>query len=229
MSRSNAKTSRAWVGVRAAACVGVAGLALVPAFDLASRTCAAGEGKLHWWPWSALKDDSFPEYEGSLGSMMRRRHKRMVAAPPLCPPEYGYHQTCWRQLPIPPRCTTCETVVHEPGEASEAPNGIPPAPGELVPPPVPQLSEPTLQPVPMPVLPTETTSLILRPMPQQVFQQVPPMVVLEGVKPVDEVVRTVSLTEANEVFVPPSPGRIESRGEAQPEPEFELPVIVPRR
>lgn len=225
--------SRVWVSVRAAACVGVAGMVLAPAVSLSPRTCAAGEGKLHWWPWSALKDDGFPEYEGSLGSMMRRRHKRMVAAPPLCPPEYGYHQTCWRQLPIPSRCTTCETVVHEPANSAEAPNWLPPAPGEMAPTPapMPRLPEPAAQPVPAPGLPTETTSLNLRPMPHQVFQQVPPMVVREGVRPVEDAVRTVCLTGADEVFMPPSPAPIGSipHPERETEPEFELPIIVPRR
>lgn len=57
------------------------------------------------------------------------------------------------------------------------------------------------------------------------------MVVLEGVRPVDEAVRTVSLTEADEVFVPPSPAPIGNVRwpERETEPEFELPIIVPRR
>jgi hypothetical protein len=68
-------------------------------------------------------------------------------------------------------------------------------------------------------------------MPHQVFQQVPPMVVREEVRPVGEAVRTVSLTGADEVFMPPSPAPIGSvpQPEREPEPEFELPIIMPRR
>lgn len=68
-------------------------------------------------------------------------------------------------------------------------------------------------------------------MPHQVFQQVPPMVVREGLRPVEDAVRTVNLTEADKVFLPPSPAPIGSvqQPEREPEPEFELPIILPRR
>jgi len=33
-------------------------------------------------------------------------HKRLPVEPPLCPPSFGYHQTCWRRLEVYPRCYT---------------------------------------------------------------------------------------------------------------------------
>jgi hypothetical protein len=63
-----------------------------------------------WWHILYFRKDGNPRYPSGAGSLSRQHEKRLMTQPPLCPPEYGYYQPCWRQLPVAPRCLTCETV-----------------------------------------------------------------------------------------------------------------------
>lgn len=71
---------------------------------------AAKPDNWRWWHIVWFQKDGNPRYGGGLGGMSRQHAPRLMTRPPLCPPEYGYFQPCWRQLPVTPRCFTCETV-----------------------------------------------------------------------------------------------------------------------
>ncbi|HUQ72375.1 MAG TPA: hypothetical protein VM165_22805 [Planctomycetaceae bacterium] len=96
----------------------------------------------HWWHAIWFQKDGTPRYGGGLGGMSRQHAPRLMPRPPLCQPEYGYYQPCWRQLPVTPRCYTCETVPANYAVPSCEPIGF-----DLVPPP-PAPSTPAKEVVP---------------------------------------------------------------------------------
>jgi hypothetical protein len=120
-------------------------------------------GNWKWWHIIWFHKDGTPRYSRGLEGLTRPAEKRLDIHPPYCPPAYGYNQPCWRQLPVSPRCTTCETVPPDyavPYEAPPSPPMVPPVPPPsptVMPPknrsytdPVPETTPPVL---PAPVIP----------------------------------------------------------------------------
>jgi hypothetical protein len=108
-------------------------------------------GNWRWWHILWFQKDGNPRYGGGLAGMSRQHAPRLMPRPPLCQPEYGYYQPCWRQLPVTPRCYTCEVIPEDyavPGGEPVLPPMVPPvptpavpAPGIVPPPPRPELAE----------------------------------------------------------------------------------------
>ncbi len=118
--------------------------------ELGSQAAAMNDGNWKWWHSIFYRKDGHPRYPSGAGSLSRQHQKRLVPHPPYCPPEYGYHQPCWRQLPVTPRCVTCETVQSDYAVPMDA--VVPPLPP---PAPVPALPVPSIDPVvpdPAPVI-----------------------------------------------------------------------------
>lgn len=80
---------------------------------------------LPWWQGMWYHADGTPRYRRGFASSTRHFQNRIPVFPPVCGPNYGYNQPCWRQLPVDRRCVTCETI---PGmRVSPTPGPVPPA------------------------------------------------------------------------------------------------------
>jgi len=110
-------------------------------------------GNWRWWHIIWFQKDGNPRYASGSGNLSRNHQPRLMVRPPLCAPEYGYFQPCWRQLPVAPRCFTCETVPASFAVPTESgwPAAMPPSPSSpagTAPPPSPALPAPEIPPVP---------------------------------------------------------------------------------
>lgn len=74
-------------------------------------------------------------YGSALTHCTRLYQRNIPAFPPVCHPSFGYHNPCWRQVPVDRRCQPCEIaptgwttestpIIPVPGPAV----GVPPAP-----------------------------------------------------------------------------------------------------
>jgi hypothetical protein len=119
---------------------------LSPAIAADYSTGVSKEGATNWQWWHAIwfQKDGNPRYASGAGSLSRNHEKRLMVRPPLCEPEFGYFQPCWRQLPVSQRCFTCESVPQNyalppyesgPVHMPPAPSGPPPmSPADPLPP-----------------------------------------------------------------------------------------------
>lgn len=131
-------------------------LSPVTAGDYSTGVSKEGATNWQWWHSLWFQKDGNPRYAGGSGNLSRNHQQRLPVRPPLCEPEYGYFQPCWRQLPVNQRCFTCESVPENYALPAyeTVPSPMPPGPSAL-PPTIPGTP---LPPVPMgapPVVPTQ--------------------------------------------------------------------------
>jgi hypothetical protein len=80
---------------------------------------------LPWWQGLWYRANGTPRYGKGFTSATRHYQNRIPVFPPVCAPNFGYNQPCWRQLPVDRRCVTCETI---PGiRVSPTPSVVPSA------------------------------------------------------------------------------------------------------
>lgn len=91
-------------------------------------------------------------YGSALTHCTRLYQRHIPAFPPVCHPSFGYHNPCWRQIPVDRRCQPCE--IYRTGLTPEI---VLPAPGST--------PEAELPPVPRADLPSPTPSSERRPLP----------------------------------------------------------------
>jgi hypothetical protein len=100
---------------------------------------SADFGSLSYWPfWGCRwhRNNGYPKDGKGLVSTRKNQQYRVPLRPPVDGSSFGYYQPCWRQLPVVPRCLTCETEsVHPDMKVPEVVSpypipGVPPAPNE---------------------------------------------------------------------------------------------------
>ena len=100
----------------------------------ASTTGIESTASWPWWHGLYYRADGSPKYGWGFGNMTRNHSNRLPVTPPICGPSYGYHQPCWKQIPIVRRCVTCETlqsnreIPSSNGLPVLSPTPVPPAP-----------------------------------------------------------------------------------------------------
>lgn len=97
------------------------------------------------WPWLHgwyYRADGTPWYGRGFANSTRYHAWRLPVTPPISGPSFGYHQPCWRQVPVVRRCVTCETL--QPNREIPEMNGLPVLSPTLIPP-VPDASAATLE------------------------------------------------------------------------------------
>ena len=103
-------------------------------YPSAAVDCESTEG-CSWWQRLHYRADGSNRYGRGFTSATRFHQNRLPVNPPISGPSFGYHQTCWRQVPLVRRCVTCETLPHDReipnlkrGTGASAPTQIPPSP-----------------------------------------------------------------------------------------------------
>lgn len=68
-----------------------------------------------WYHRLWYNHDGSLRYKTRLTSSLCERQYRLPTNPPVSAPTFGYHQTCWKQIPSIPRCSPCETPAYSSG------------------------------------------------------------------------------------------------------------------
>lgn len=85
-----------------------------------------------WWQGWYYRADGTPWYGRGFANMTRHHAFRIPVTPPISGPSFGYHQPCWRQVPVVRRCVTCETL--QPNREIPDLNGLPVLSPTIIPP-----------------------------------------------------------------------------------------------
>lgn len=83
-------------------------------------------------------------YGSALTHCTRLYQRHMPVCPPVCHPSFGYHNPCWRQIPVDRRCQPCEVM--RSNWTSETMPILPGPPTSVEPPPAPEVSLPLPSP-----------------------------------------------------------------------------------
>ena len=112
----------------------VAGLSLAPSIACSSEQVTASETAQSSsepcenceskWTWRSLWNKTRGINFGATMTQCHRMHQtRIPVVHPVCTPAFGFHNPCWRQISVDPRCQPCEQIPNQ--TAAQLP---PPAP-----------------------------------------------------------------------------------------------------
>lgn len=80
-------------------------------------------------------------YGSALTHCTRLYQRHMPVCPPVCHPSFGYHNPCWRQIPVDRRCQPCD--ISRTNWTSDSMPILPGPPAALELPPAPDITVPT--------------------------------------------------------------------------------------
>jgi hypothetical protein len=75
---------------------------------LPTRANGDETGQWKWWHIVWFHKDGSPRFAHGMTKNTHNHQQRLPVCPPIGDGTFGYHEPCWRQMDVYPRCWSCE-------------------------------------------------------------------------------------------------------------------------